>query len=60
MDRLGYDFRENVARISARLRCSESFDIIERDMKIAGSSVRFYYVDGFIKDGEMQKIMQQF
>ena len=58
MDRLGYDFRENVARISARLRCSESFDIIERDMKIAGSSVRFYYVDGFIKDGEMQKIMQ--
>ena len=58
MDKLGYDFKENVARISARLRCDESFDIIERDMKIAGCAVKLYYVDGFVKDGELQKIMQ--
>ncbi len=58
MDRLCEDFRLNVTEISERLRSNESFDIIKRTMKAAGREICFFYIDGFVKDGEMQRIMQ--
>jgi stage V sporulation protein AF len=36
----------------------ESFDIIERHLSVAGEDVCFFYVDGFTKDSEMQRLMQ--
>ena len=50
--------RQNVAVLSARLRSAESFDIIERHLNIAGEDVCFFYIDGFVKDAELQRLMQ--
>ena len=49
---------QNVAILSARLRSADSFDIIERHLSVAGEDVCFFYVDGFVKDAELQRLMQ--
>ena len=41
-----------------RLRAPESFDIIERHLTVAGRDACFFYIDGFTKDGETLRIMQ--
>jgi stage V sporulation protein AF len=38
----------------------ESFDIIERRLTLAGKEASFFYIDGFVKDGEMLRLMQFF
>lgn len=48
----------NVSLLSSRLRVKESFDIIERHLLVAGEDVCFFYIDGFAKDSEMQRLMQ--
>ena len=48
----------NVSLFSSRLRSGESFDIIERHLLVAGEDVCFFYIDGFTKDSEMQRLMQ--
>lgn len=58
MKKLCEDYKLNVAELSARLRADESFDIIKRILRAGGKELCFFYVDGFIKDSEMQRIMQ--
>ena len=58
ISRLSEDYTANVTDLRARLRVSESFDIIERHLSVGGKDVCFFYVDGFVKDGEAQRIMQ--
>ena len=58
MRKLGVYYEENLEFIRKNLRVSESFDIIERVLEIAGHKVSFFYIDGFVKDGEMQRVMQ--
>ena len=60
MERLFNSYIENVEYMRSRLRVEESFDIIERRLKVAGVEMCFLYIDGFIKDGEMQRIMAHF
>lgn len=48
----------NVSLIASKLRAAESFDIIERHLDVCGMDVCFFYVDGFAKDSEMQRLMQ--
>ena len=55
---LGFDHNENVAALSSGLRAKENFDIIERHLLVAGEDVCFFYIDGFAKDSEMQRLMQ--
>lgn len=55
---LSLDHAANASLLSSRLRVHESFDIIERRLTVAGEDVRFYYIDGFTKDSEMQRLMQ--
>lgn len=52
------DYSVNVKRIAAILRAGENFDIIERHLKVGADDVCFFYVDGFTKDSEMQRLMQ--
>ena len=58
MESLTLNYTENISFLSARLRVNESFDIIERHLTVASKDVCFYYIDGFIKDAEMLRIMQ--
>ncbi len=58
MQRLCEDYVVNVAELSERLRADESFDIIKRKLRAGGKELCFFYIDGFVKDSEMQRIMQ--
>jgi stage V sporulation protein AF len=49
-----------VGLISGLLRVEESFDIIERRLHIHEREICFFYIDGFVKDSEMQRVMQTF
>ena len=58
MPNLTADYRENISKIATRLRVKESFDLIRRDLSVSGLGVSFFYIDGFIKDAELQRVMQ--
>ncbi len=56
--RLFTDYSANIAMMSNRLRVKESFDMIERHLTVCERDMCFFYIDGFVKDGEMLRIMQ--
>lgn len=58
MPKLSADYHENISEIATRLRVKESFDLIRRDLSVSGLGVSFFYIDGFIKDAELQRVMQ--
>ena len=53
-------FFENINIMNSRIHPEDSFDVIAREMCIGGCSAIFYYIDGFVKDGTMQRLMQYF
>ena len=56
--RLNSDYGQNISLISKILRVNESFDMIERHLTVCERDMCFFYIDGFVKDGEMLRIMQ--
>jgi len=58
MEKLGSLYGENIEYLRKRLRADESFDIIERHITVLRRDMCFFYIDGFTKDGEMQRVMQ--
>ncbi len=53
-------YAENVKAMAKKLRADKSFDLIERHLTVCRRDMCFFYIDGFVKDGEMQRIMQTF
>ena len=60
MNILSKVYSENVRSLDTLLRVEESFDLISRHLTIGKDEGTFYYIDGFVKDGVMQKIFQYF
>ena len=58
MSELTLDFDSNMEEVRKRLGAGKSFDIIERNLTLAAGRVGFFFIDGFVKDGELQRIMQ--
>ena len=58
--KLSASFEENIKYMNQILPVKESFDMIRRDLVIGGKASVFYYIDGFIKDEAMLKIMDSF
>ena len=54
---IGASLEENKEICEQLLGISKSFDLICRDMEIGGKKSCFYFVDGFVKDEAMLKIM---
>ena len=54
---LSDDHTKNLAAVSGALRVSASFDLVERHLTVAGRDLCFFFVDGFAKDSEMQRVM---
>ena len=52
------DYNLDTLLLREKLRVGESFDIIERHLTVADKDVCFFYVDGFVNDAEMLRIMQ--
>ena len=53
-------YSENVALLDSLLRVDESFDLIKKPLKIGKDEMTLYYIDGFIKDTVMMKLMMSF
>ena len=52
------DYEENRRAADRYLRVEESFDVVGRNITIGGRRARLYFVDGFVKDDLMQRVMQ--
>ncbi len=60
MQRLTQDYKENIKLFDRMLRVDESFDVIKKKLKLTDGELTLYYIDGFIKDTVMQKLMMHF
>lgn len=60
MEKFFDSYSENTEFFDRKLRVFENFDIIKKVMKIADGEITVYYVDGFVKDSVMQKLMIYF
>ena len=58
--RLSDDYTQNVAMMDDTLRVSESFDLIKKTLAVGSDELTLYYIDGFVKDTVMQKLMMHF
>ena len=58
MKALSPDYLTNVSLVEEALIYGKSFDILKKSLSIAQSDITFFYIDGFVKDGELQRIMQ--
>lgn len=53
-------YADNVTAFDRRLRVGRSFDLISRRVTVGRDELTLYYIDGFIKDGVLQRLMQYF
>lgn len=60
MRRLTEDYQKNVSWMSRALRTEESFDILCKTLRFGGGEMTLFFVDGFVKDAVMQKLMMHF
>ena len=60
MQYLSSSFEDNVKEMDKLLRVDNSFDLIRRPLKVGELTLMFYYIDGFVKDEVMQRLMQYF
>ena len=58
MQRLTDDYKANVELLSDRLGVDFSFDVIRRHLPIGEDELTLFYIDGFVKDGVTQRLMQ--
>lgn len=54
------NINEVTARLDSDLAVKDSFDLINRNMTIAGRRAVLYFIDGFIKDEVFEKILEFF
>ena len=52
--------KENVAYMNQKLPVKDSFDLVQRDLVIGEREASFFFIDGFMKDEVMLKIMDSF
>lgn len=55
--KISASFEENIAYMNETLPVKESFDVIRREIVIGGKEAVFFFIDGFMKDEAMLKIM---
>ena len=53
------NYTEDIRRLGEVLGVGRNFDCISRHMKVGEDEVTFFYIDGFVKDAELQRIMGQ-
>ena len=57
MRKLSNSYTENVMQMDRLLRVDENFDMLKKLVRVGGDELTFYYLDGFVKDAVMQKLM---
>ncbi|MEG0691765.1 MAG: hypothetical protein RR444_01655 [Oscillospiraceae bacterium] len=57
-NKLKSQYDETINKLNQMLRVEKSFDIIGKPMMIANKRSTLYFIDGFVKDEVMEKIME--
>ncbi len=57
---LSKSYRDNVALMDDILHVKDNFDLIRKDLAVGDDRLTMYYIDGFVKDTVMQKLMMHF
>ncbi len=60
MRKLSKSYSENIAMLDAIFNVDGNFDMIKKPLKIGNDELTFYYIDGFVKDAVMGKLMMHF
>ena len=58
MSTFSCDYGENLAVTERALAYGKSFDVLKKSLAVGDGEVTFFYIDGFVKDGELQRVMQ--
>jgi len=60
MRRLFSEYKNNVTLLDRELCVKENFDVIKKVLTVGDGELTLYYIDGFVKDTVMQKLMMHF
>ena len=60
MGMLGKDLEENMEQLNRLLQVDKNFDLIFRRLEIGGKKACIYFIDGFVQDGVLQRVIQFF
>lgn len=60
MERFFDSYEVNRELFYEYLRVGDSFDLVERRLTVGEERLSLFFIDGFVKDAEMQKTMQYF
>ena len=60
MRKLTDNYLDNVELFDTELNVKDNFDILKKKLKIGEDDITLYYIDGFVKDAVMQKLMMYF
>lgn len=58
MEKISKNYAQNISELDEVLRISENFDLIGREMFIAGRNAKMYFVDAFCKDEILEKMLE--
>ena len=59
-EKLSTGYNENVLRLNEILNLDTNFDIIRKGIKVAGRDACIYFIDGFLEEAIMEKLMEFF
>ena len=54
------NYRANVQLMERELRPKENFDVLTRTLAIGDEELTFFFIDGFVKDAQLGKLMMHF
>ena len=60
MQKLSKDYKTNIATLDRVFSVKENFDILKKTLVIGEDELTLYFIDGFVKDAVMQKMMMHF
>ncbi len=60
MSSFSTDYLANVSAIGKTLGYKRNFDILKKTLAVGTDEITFFFIDGFVKDGELQRVMQFF
>lgn len=60
MKKFSTDYKENVALLDQTFHVKDNFDILKKILTVGDDEITMYYIDGFVKDTVMQKMMIYF
>ena len=60
MKKLSTDYQENIKSLDSILSVNDNFDILKKTLIIGEDELTLYFIDGFVKDAVMQKMMMHF